>query len=347
MAGKPTTKQAKTKKPAKPKSSEGKGKDLPPELIKALDTIDGKPTPETYRLARNMQMQVAQWENTLFAGIEAQEKGSCIISGLPNNITSVDFWSFSYGVGQILYNQSYQSGNIDTNSGLVKREAPGMSKNSGHTYYEGHIVTTLNDLCRCSYGVTEPSTTQKRDMKTLIETLHKNFITIKFPNGDTFETPLVVIKGRHTRAKDGAVTYWISLNPIFCDDVKRNYLENPQDLMRRLTVSVKRKTEAHLRLLGLLGNQRKDKPFVRTVPVLIGELGMEKQYRKERGTTEERLISVCEDMRKVGIITNYETVPAEWKRRDKKALTKIIFYFNPDYPRKLKDIGRDAQPTES
>ena len=317
-------------------------------LTSLFEAVSDKPLPETYKAGRASQLQTAKWAGTIFESIEASEKGSYIVSGLPRKITDTDFEAFSMGIAQILYNQSHQSGNLDTNSGLERKEAKALTQasKSGHTYYEGNIITSLNDLCRNSYGVDEPTTQQKEAMVSLIDTLHETPVRIDFPNGDKAELYLAVKMGKFTRAKDGAVSYWLTLNPIFCESVSNNFSEHPQDLTKRLTAATDRKTAAHYRLLKLLGAQmHSKKPFVRTLPVLIEFLGMEDEYKKNRGRTEKRLIATCEDMKKVGIITEYE--PETEIRRGKKTLSKVRFYLNPNYPRKLKEQAQDGQQTES
>lgn len=316
-------------------------------LTDIFEAVSDKPIPVTYKAGRASQLQMAKWSGTIFERIEASEKGTYIVSGLPRKITDTDFEAFSLGVAQILYNQSHQSGNLDTNSGLIRSEAKALTQSSkvGHTYYEGTIIATLNELCRRSYGVDEPSKQQKEAMVSLIDTLHETPVAIDFPNGDRAELSLAVKMGKFTRAKDGAVSYWLVLNPIFCESVSNNFSEHPQDLTKRLTAATDRKTAAQYRLLKLLGAQRQTtKPFVRTMPVLIEELGMEKEYRAKRSTAEKRLIATCEVMVKVGIITRFET-ETEY-RRGKRAISKVRFYLNPDYPRKLKEQDQDEQQTE-
>ena len=313
-------------------------------LTSILEAASVNPLPETYKAGRAAQLQTAKWAGTLFEGIEASEKGSYIVSGLPMKISDTDFEAFSVGVSQILYNQSHQSGNLDTNSGLIKEEVR-LSIESNRTYYAGNIITSLNELCRKSYGVDEPTKQQKEAMKALIDTIHSTPVRIDFPNGEWAEITLATKMGRRGGGKDGAIIYWLHLNPIFCDSVQ-GWAEYPQDLTKRLTAATKKKTAAHYRLLKLLGLQiRTKKPFVRTIPVLIGELGMEDEYRKNKGRTEKRLIATCEDMVKVGIITNYELETEI--RRGKKIVSKVKFHFNPDYPRKLKEQAQDGQQTES
>ena len=303
------------------------------QLTNIFEAVSDNPLPETYRAGRAAQLQTAKWAGTIFEGIEAQEKGTYIVSGLPLKISDTDFEAFSLGVAQILYNQSHQSGNSDTNSGLIKEEVR-LSIESNQIYYAGNIITTLNELCRKSYGVDEPTKQHKEAMKALIDTIHSTPVRIDFPNGEWAEITLATKMGRRGGGKDGAITYWLHLNPIFCDSVQ-GWGEFPQDFSKRLSSEVKKLTAVHLRLSKLLGIQaHTKKPFVRTIPVLISELGMERQYKKEKAKAENRLISVCEDMVKVGIISRFETETAY--NRGRRALSKIRFYFNPNFPRKLK-----------
>lgn len=318
----------------------GRAKGTPIEIF---DLVGEKPTPSTFLMGREVQMRVAEWQDTIWAAIEAQETGDYVISGETRAISGTDFMHFQFGAAQILYNQSYQSGNTETNSGLTTIVAKGMEVTTGHTYYEGHIVTSLNDLCRLSYGVAEPSTKQKHAMEKLLLTLHRNFVTIQYPNGDTREQPLVVIRDRYTRAKDGAVFYWLSLSPIFCENVKKNFSEFPQDLTKRLTAVTKRTTDSHLHLINLLGAQMRTKsPYTITIPVLMKKLQMESVYKSNRGRAEKQLLSICDDILKMGQITKYETETEV--KRGKQALSKIRFYLNPNFARKKK--RKDEEQTD-
>ena len=82
----------------------------------------------------------------------------------------------------------------------------------------------------------------------------------------------------------------------------------------------------------------------RTIAETVRKI-VEKEYRKNKNRAEKRLITTCEDMVKVGIITRFET--EEEIKRGKKALSKVKFYLNPNYPRKLKEETQDGQQTES
>ena len=73
-------------------------------LTSILEAASVNPLPETYKAGRAAQLQTAKWAGTLFEGIEASEKGSYIVSGLPMKISDTDFEAFSMGVAQILYN---------------------------------------------------------------------------------------------------------------------------------------------------------------------------------------------------------------------------------------------------
>lgn len=315
------------------------------ELSGLAEALSDKPVPATYKASRGTQLQTAKWAGTIFGRIEAKEKGVYIVSGLPLNVSETDFEAFSLGVAQILYNQSHQSGNLDTNSGLIRQEARGLTAETGHTYYSGTIVTSLNDLCRKSYGVEEPTTQQKEAMMSLIDTLHDTPVRIDYPNGDRAELSLSVKMGKFTRAKDGAISYWLALNPIFCESVKNNFAEYPQDLTKRLTAATTKKTAAHYRLLKYLGSQMQaESPCVRRATSLIEDLGMEAEYRKNKSRAEKRLLSICKDMIKIGIISDFEE---EYEtKRGRKSLSKVRFHLNPSFPRKLKGQPQDTQQTE-
>ena len=302
------------------------------DLLDRWAAIEWNSLPETFKVGRDASLQLAKIQRDLFTDMEEQQSGNYIVSGLPRKITRTDFSAFSFAVGQILYNQSYQSGNTDTNSGLSQQIAPKMRAQTGHTYYGGEIVASLKDLCRYAYGEEEPNKVQRVAMATLIDTIHSTPVTITFPNGDKVEASLCVKMGVFTRAKDGAITYHLILNPIFCENVKRNFAEFPQDLMKRLTAVTKQKTEAHLRLTMLLGLQDKRKPFVRRIDQLIEDLGLTEAYKAQRTRTEKQIKKLIKEMEALGIITPPTKIETDIVGR-KERISKVTFHLNPNFVR--------------
>ena len=282
-----------------------------------------KPLPDTYKVGRDDQLQLSKIERDLFTDMEEKESGNYIISGLSKQVTELDFTAFSFAIGQILYNQSYQSGNTETNSGISKKLAKKATEKLGSNMYNGEIVTSLNDLCRLAYGVDAPDQRQKKTMSTLVDTIHKTPVVIQFPNGDTLESSLCVIIDKYTRAEDGAVLYNLYLNPIFCSNVERNFGELPQDITKRLSEATKKKTTAHYRLLRLLSIQAKGSVFTRTIDELIKELGLAEAYRTQRVRTEKQLLSTFDTMKEVNIIDGYKVYKT--KKGAKETISKVTF----------------------
>ena len=200
-------------------------KQKPKGLKKEVALVFTKPEPPFFKVGRYAALQLSRVERNLFTDMEEAESGNYIISGLTKQVTELDFTAFTFAVGQILYNQSYKSGNEDINSGLKREEAKNLSKKTGETLYNGSIVTSLNELCRLAYGVQEPTTELKKKMATLIDTIDKKPVEIKFPNGDKLESKLCVTMNKYTREKDGAILYDLYLNPIFGSQIQNN-LEN-------------------------------------------------------------------------------------------------------------------------
>lgn len=287
---------------------------------------DWENIPSSYKVGRDAQLQLSSIERNLFTDMEEKEIGNYVISGLSKQVTELDFTAFSFAVGQILYNQSYQSGNLDTNSGRTKTKSTNLTEKTKADQYSGDIVTSLNDLCKLAYGVDSPDSRQKKVMATLVETLDSTPVLIKFPNGDTLESKLCATMDRYTRKEDGAIFYNLFLNPIFCSNVKSNFGELPQDILQRLSLATTRKTTADYRLIRLLSIQRKDKPVVRTIGELISELGLYEGYKKNKGRVEKQLLSTCDNMQKIGMIDRYS---AEYATvRNKKSISKVTFYLS-------------------
>ena len=266
--------------------------------------------------------------------MEERESGNYIVSGLNKKVTELDFTAFSFAVGQILYNQSYQSGNVETNSGISKTISRKMSKTFEQQAYTGDIVTSLNDLCRLAYGVEAPDQRQRKTMSTLIDVIHSTPVTIQTPKGAKIESILCACMEKYT-AEDGAISYNLHLHPIFCHGVANNFAELPQDLTKRLSGATKKKTLSHYRLIRLLSNQDKRKPFVRTIAQLLADLALDEAYNKDRGRTEKQLLSVIDSMKDIELLSSYDI---EYMTiRNKKAIGKITFHLNRDFIRHTQE----------
>lgn len=302
------------------------------EKIDAGSLISSENLPDYFRISRDATLQLSKIERDLFTDMEESQSGNYIISGIEKNITALDFTAFTFAVGQILYNQSYKSGNTDINSGIKRKEAPKYSKDTGEEAYSGTIATSLNELCRLAYG-TEPSTELKKKMATLIDTIDKKTVSIKYPNGDTSLHRLCVMMDRYTRKEDGAVFYNLQLNPIFGSRIKNQFGELPQDITAKLSEATRKKTAAHYLLLRWLSAQDKRIPHTLTIDFIIQELRMEEFFRKDRGKAEKQLLSVCDAMVKIGILSKYETEYTSGKRSHIK---KFTFYLNPVFIRDTK-----------
>lgn len=302
------------------------------EKIDAGALISSDNLPDFFKISRDATLQLSKIERDLFTDMEESQSGNYIISGIEKNITALDFTAFTFAVGQILYNQSYKSGNTDINSGIKREYAPKYSKDTGEQAYSGTIATSLNELCRLAYG-TEPSTELKKKMATLIDTIDKKTVSIKYPNGDTSLHRLCVMMDRYTRKEDGAVFYNLQLNPIFGSRIKNQFGELPQDITAKLSEATKKKTAAHYLLLRWLSAQDKRHPHPLTIDKIIQELRMEEFFRKDRGKADKQLLSVCEAMVKIGILSKYE---AEYSSGKRSHIKKITFYLNPIFIRDPK-----------
>ncbi len=290
---------------------------LSPEVAK-------KHIPNTFKMGRDTHTQLKEVKHSLF---EKQESGEIKISGLYGIVTKMDFTAFGIAVSQVLCNQSYQCGNTDTNSGLSQEIAKKISKEMGTTMYVGDIEVSLKDLCRYGYGETEPNTKQKKSMATIIKTLDKTPVIIKYPNGDIRESKLCATMDRTIRAKDGAVIYNLHLAPIFCNSAVRNFGELPQDIMKRTKANSKRLTEAHYELIEILGEQMNGSSFIRYIDDKVGgfvdELGLLDSYKAQRVRTEKQLLSLFETMKCARLITDYKV---EYKTHgSKKHMNKVAF----------------------
>lgn len=303
------------------------------ELKDFLRDLEKKPIKEPFKLGRDAVIQLAKSQRDLFTDIREKESGNYIVSGLSRKVSETDFAAFCLAAGQALYNQSVQSENEETNSGISREWAPKISGIIGRKVYTGEIAIKLNDFCKLAYGVDNVSEQQRKSMATLLQVLHSETVKIQFPNsGDEIEDMVCFTRLKFKSGEDGAIYYWLLLNPIFCENVKRNFAELPQDITKRLTGATERKTAAHYRLIMLLAAQDKRKPFVRYIGTLLEELGIDEDaYKKNRRQTEKQILQICEDMKETGIIADFKTEEKEG-RGGKKFVEKITFTLNPDFP---------------
>ena len=313
----------------------------PKELKQEIDLVITKPEPPFFKVGRYAALQLSKVERDLFTDMEEAESGNYIISGLTKQVTELDFTAFTFAVGQILYNQSYKSGNEDINSGLKRELSKKPTQATGEAQYYGSIVTSLNELCRLAYGVEEPSTELRKKMVSLIDTIHKQPVEIKFPNGDILESVLCATMGKYTRAKDGAILYDLHLNPIFGSQIQRQFGELPQDVILCLEKSCKekkqRKQAAHYLLLRWLSVQDKRYPRKLTIDVIIKELRMEEYFKKNKGMAEKQLLSICNTMEDIGILSSHEV---DYRETGKgKRIDSITFHLNPNYIRTTQKTG--------
>lgn len=301
-----------------------------------LSRLD-QPEPPFFKLGRDAALQLAEVERDLFSDTREVESGNCIISGLTRQVSELDFSSFTFAIGQILYNQSYKSGNEDVNSGISRTRANKISNQTGTEYFAGEIEVSLNELCRLAHG-TEPTTEIKKKMETLIDTFHNTPIKVKFPNGDTIESYLCTKQYKTTRAKDGAILYRLYLNPIFGSRIKNQFGELPQDIIKTLDIVCKRnkqrKTAAHYLLLRWLSVQDKRTPHKLNIDTIIHELRMEEYFKKNKGIAENQILTICKSMEEIGILSYHEVAYRETGRG--KRIDSITFHLNQNFIRTPK-----------
>ena len=300
----------------------------------------------SFKFGRDAALQLSKIERNLWTDIEEQQSGKIIISGIEKNITELDFAAFNLAAAQILYNQSWQNENTDINSGIKRAEATRLSRELGQKVYYGNIATSLNELCRQAYGTI--TTENRKRMATLLDTIDKKPVVIQFPNGDLQESKLCVIMDRYTRKEDGAIFYNLYLNPIFGSRIKNQFGELPQDIVAKLDEACKKRKQykkaAHYLLLRWLSVQDKRCSHTLTIDTIINELRIEDDYKKNRGRADKQLLSICQIMEDIGLLSSYE---AEYSSGRRPFITKITFHLNKDFIRPQKRIAGNKQGENS
>lgn len=298
------------------------------KLLENLDT--SKHLPATYKIGRNAIIQLAKVDPNLFTHIEEKESGNYIVRGIERKVNDYDFNAFSFAIAKILYNQSYQSGNDDINTGLKRTKATTLSNTSSTNkeYFSGSVAVSLNDLCREAYGG-DITTEKRRNMEVLLNALHNNKVHIDFPNGDAYDAVLCATMGKYIRRTDKAIFYELQLHPIFSEAVSNNFALFPQETIQRLAQIAPRQTAAHLRLLKLLGMQDKRKPFTRYIGELADDMGLADNLKKDRGRTEKQIIATIENIKELGMIDTYATTKTTIRKAER--IEKITFTLNKHF----------------
>ena len=314
-------------------------KQKPQGLKEEVSLAFTKPDPPFFKYGRFAALQLSSLERDLFTDMYEAQSGNFIIRGIEDKVSELDFTAFTLAIGQILYNQSYKSGNEDINSGVKRAEAKNLSKQLGETLYYGSIITSLKDLCRLAYGVKEPSTEHKKRIATLIDTIDKKPLEIIYRGKGIRQTRLFAVMNKFTREKDGAILYDIYLNPIFGYQIQKQYGLLPQDITARLEKSCKgnklRKAPEHYLLIKWLCVQDKRTPRTLTIPEIVKELRMEKYFKKDKGKAEKHLLSICKTMEDIGLLSSHEVTYRETGKG--KRIEKITFYLNPNFTRTNKE----------
>lgn len=243
-----------------------------------------KNLPATFKMGRIVANKAGSIEHSIYENA----KGS--------GVSEFDLACYSFALAQALYNQSYQCGNTDINSGNQR-----VTANMGG--YEGHIFVTRNDLCRYAFGVGNPSFKERKKMDHITNVVHRMPVKIKM-RGKANEVPLCSQKGPAITDK-GAVAYHLVIHPIFCQNVKNNFAELPQDIMLRLSNVVKRKTTAHIRMLRLLACQDKSKPLTRTIKAIVEYLGLAEAYKINKQRTIKQIKNCLDVMKEIGMLSGY------------------------------------------
>ncbi len=313
--------------------------DKTPKVKKGIPLKLEKKDPLFFKLGRYATLQLSSVEKTIFTDIEEEQSGNFIIRGIESQISELDFTAFTLAVGQILYNQSYKSGNEDINSGVQREKDKVTSEMLRDTYYYGIINTSLNEICRLAYGVKEPSTEQKKRIVTLLNTIDKRTVEIVYPGKGKLEARLLAVMNKFTREKDGATLYDLALNPIFGSQIQKQFGLLPQNVTASLECACRkrkqRKTAAHYLLLKWLCIQDNRKPHPLTIGEIITVLRMENYFKKDKGKAEKQLLSICDTMKDIGILHSYEIADRETGKG--KRIEKITFHLNPKYTKSVND----------
>lgn len=299
-------------------------------LFDGREYVSKNNLPSSFKVTRVSALQLSRMEKDLFSEIEAQEQGVFYISEIPQHVTAYDLTALNLAMAQILYNQSYLSGNLDTNSGYKREETRTEEYKWKEPTFQGNIIVTLNDLCRAAYGVDKPDSKTRKRMRELIEAVEGKKVCIRRPDGQELKSNLFSVMNCLSK-KNGSVCYYICLNPIYCYSIKNQFGELPQDIIKTLSKAVKKKTAQHLLLLRWLCAQDKREAHKVYIGTIAQELRLEGQFKKNRARAEENILSVCDTMVEIGMLLTYDI---EYKTNTgARRVGAITFHLNPSFIR--------------
>lgn len=249
-----------------------------------LNTIQTKPKPDSFKITRSASSVIP----SLFGMAKS------------NGITKVDMCAFIIAAAKTLHNQSVLTGHADTGAGLI------VDKNADGTY-KGVISVSVADLCRDGYGDTTPTTEHKQAIQRTIEVLETNYVNIgQIEDGTLKETHLLYVIWRYrNKHKKGAVGYDLALNPVFTEQIQKQWKLLPANITSQLTTNSKKITAAHY-LLTLLLEGQQGTELTRSISVLARELKLENALQVQRVRTEKQLLALCDDIVRAGVCQDYQ-----------------------------------------
>lgn len=297
------------------------------DYLKLVDKI-----PATYKMSRILSLRLTSYQKGFLSIVDnANDKKTYIVSNKTNKVTKADFNAFCFAAAQILSNQSYLSGD-KTGGGVTTYVIDGK--------VIGHIVASINSLCRLGYGTDTPTAKQKKAMETVIRTLNNYELKVIYANGsEELITLCKIMHGKKPRP-NSSYTYILALCADFCENITNNYAELPQDMTKKMSEALKRMnknlTGEHFDIMRLLFIHDRNKTLHRNIETIIEELGLVEAYKNKAQRTENKLIELFDFAVNVGIITKYDIEYTTVRKR--KSISKVAFTLNPDFTKKNKTI---------
>ena len=237
-----------------------------------------------FQIPRIDVLYIKHNEVNLFSELEAQKQQLHLTSGA--TINEFTFTSLRLALHKIVSNQTgYKLNSVHYNKPVIS------------------ITTTLSDLCKDAFGTTTPSEKQKEEIKNILELLDRTKFTITNAEEGIKKTKQYISIMEKIEGKGVSTKYELAVNTSLFN-LSKGFGLLPQDFTYRLTEVTKRKTIGHLKLAEYLAIQ-KERVITRYIGTLVEELGYEKDYKINKKRTEQKIIDICEDLKKAGVIKTY------------------------------------------
>ncbi len=295
-----------------------------------------KSEPTSIKFGRSYELKRRPLQLSLFDAIgflpEEEKRQLTITIGEKEErelgVTLLSIKKMDFALREELYIQSYQNGNTQEFTGLARNGTLtdgtliDCESIDGKEYNAAEIRVKIGDLAKRAYG--ENSYTTRKLTEATLRAMQTG-LTCRNVYGDEIRRSLLWLKAYDYDSKTKAKYQTIVLTARYSKDIRNNFAIHRNGVLNMLG----RVTDTKIELLSLLGLQDKAKPFVRYLPQLLHDLGLEEEYKLRKKRTMKTISEAIAAMVGCGIIVALPKVDKDLKGN----VIKYTFTLNPNYGR--------------